>query len=79
MNPDFTKSFVVAFRFEEVQPFVLRAYDRDGPSEDLSAHDFLGEVLFKLGNLMGARGQTLVVDAAKCEVVMRGTELVACG
>jgi hypothetical protein len=73
------------YRFEEVQPLKIAVFDRDGPTEDLSRHDFIGDVETTLGTIIGrcvdvARARVLhvracalcVVGAQACERVQRG-------
>jgi len=51
-NPDFSKSFVVDYTFEQQQPFKFRVFDYD----EGSSHDFLGETQINLSQIMGSRG-----------------------
>ena len=61
LNPQFTKEFLIPYHFEEEQVLLLRLYDDDfGNGKD----DYLGEVTFKVGTLMGSRGQVLVLPLA---------------
>lgn len=52
----FTKTFVVDYRFEEVQYFKVTIYDVDDKSslDNLEKHDFLGEAEFKLADVVTA-------------------------
>ncbi|CAB9508204.1 Copine-6 [Seminavis robusta] len=53
-NPHFDKLFVIDFKFQEEQTYVIRIYDRDlDYCEDLKEHDFLGGAVFTMGELMG--------------------------
>lgn len=61
-NATFNKAFILDYYFEEIQELCVEIYDRDSPSEDLKAHDFLGQVQFTLGRLIGSRGQSMVMD-----------------
>eukprot|EP01155_Anaeramoeba_flamelloides_P046296 Anaeramoba_flamelloidesc39615_g1_i1.p1 GENE.c39615_g1_i1~~c39615_g1_i1.p1 ORF type:complete len:170 (-),score=32.77 c39615_g1_i1:37-546(-) len=58
-NPVFTKTFLVDYHFEQTQLFKVGIYDVDGKSTDLRKHDYIGEIVFNLGELMGSRGQTI--------------------
>lgn len=58
-DPKFTNEFIIPYKFEEEQSFLIRIWDDDFGK---SADDFLGETAqFKLGTLMGSRGQTLAL------------------
>ncbi len=63
-NPKFVKVIRVTYKFEEVQTFVVRMYDVDSTMHtqsdrvNLESQDFLGEIEFKLAQVMGARGTT---------------------
>lgn len=61
-NATFTTPFVVDYYFEEIQQLRAQVYDRDDPSENLSKHDFLGQVEFTLGRLIGSPGQQMVMQ-----------------
>ncbi|KAJ6242362.1 copine [Anaeramoeba flamelloides] len=58
-NPTFTKTFIVDYRFEQVQLFKIGLYDIDSKSNDLRKHDFIGEMLFNLGELLGSNGMAV--------------------
>jgi|MDSY01.1.fsa_nt_gb hypothetical protein len=59
-NPEFTKSFLVDYFFEEVQTVQVRVFDEDKKgSTKLADHDFMGLASFLLGDLMCSQGQTL--------------------
>ncbi|KAJ6237048.1 copine [Anaeramoeba flamelloides] len=58
-NPVFSKTFVVEYRFETVQLYQIGIYDFDGKKKRLSQMDFIGEIKFNLGELMGSRGMAL--------------------
>ncbi|KAJ6234835.1 copine [Anaeramoeba flamelloides] len=58
-NPVFSKTFVVEYRFETVQLYKIGLYDYDGKNKRLSQMDFIGEIKFNLGELMGSRGMAL--------------------
>jgi len=69
-NPRFTKEFVVPYHFEEEQLLVVRVWDDDYGQ---TADDFLGETApFKLGTLMGSRGQTLTLGLTEKGRAVRG-------
>lgn len=57
LNPEFSREIIAPFKFEEEQLAVIRIFDDDyGKKSD----DFLGETApFKIGTLMGSKGQTL--------------------
>ena len=49
-NPDFVKQFQVDYLFEQVQFFVIEAYDCDDEENatDLRKQDMIGQVTFNL-------------------------------
>ncbi len=53
LNPDFTKSILVDYRFEEYQKLKFEVYDVDSSSAKLNQHDFLGRTETTLGSIMG--------------------------
>lgn len=61
LNPVFVKTFTVDYFFEETQDFRIEAYDMDDESKpnDLSAHDYIGCLDFKLGQVVTGRDQQL--------------------
>ena len=61
-NATFNKAFVIDYYFEEVQQLRAEVYDRDEESENLSKHDFLGQVEFTLGRLIASQGQTMSMN-----------------
>eukprot|EP00742_Colponemidia_sp_Colp-10_P001717 GILJ01001839.1.p1 GENE.GILJ01001839.1~~GILJ01001839.1.p1 ORF type:complete len:563 (-),score=92.27 GILJ01001839.1:106-1794(-) len=80
LNPDFAKSFQVPYMFEEVQVLRFRVYDIDNLSDRLDDDDFLGEVSFNLGELMGARGQCLQksLGVKRGFLIVKAEEVAAC-
>eukprot|EP00742_Colponemidia_sp_Colp-10_P002200 GILJ01002352.1.p1 GENE.GILJ01002352.1~~GILJ01002352.1.p1 ORF type:complete len:570 (+),score=97.05 GILJ01002352.1:35-1711(+) len=83
LNPDFAKSFLVQYCFEEVQVMRFRVFDIDNASATLDDDDFLGECNVTLGELMGARGQQLVRPLlergrAHGSIIIRGEQVAAC-
>lgn len=50
LNPNFITSFLVEYKFEERQKFMVKIYDVDDftPGAPLENHDFVGEVEFML-------------------------------
>eukprot|EP00536_Pseudo-nitzschia_multiseries_P005252 jgi/Psemu1/12044/gm1.12044_g len=59
-NPTFSQTFRLNFVFHEEQTFVLRVYDEDlRYATELSEHDYLGGIVFTLGQVMGAKGCSL--------------------
>eukprot|EP01027_Heterolobosea_sp_BB2_P009704 GEZU01014294.1.p1 GENE.GEZU01014294.1~~GEZU01014294.1.p1 ORF type:complete len:479 (+),score=115.69 GEZU01014294.1:68-1438(+) len=60
LNPNFTKSFVIDYYFEETQTLRFGVYDIDNASTySLADDDFIGQVECTLGEIVGARGQVL--------------------
>ena len=65
LSPRFTKEILLPYHFEEEQIVTLRLFDDSlGKKKD----DDLGEVTFKVGTLMGSRGQILVLPLMVCDV-----------
>jgi hypothetical protein len=60
-DPIFSKSFQFEYFFEQVQRLRIEVFDRDSDSEQLKDHDFLGMIEITLGQLMGAKGQSMVL------------------
>eukprot|EP01155_Anaeramoeba_flamelloides_P009652 Anaeramoba_flamelloidesa1866_95.p1 GENE.a1866_95~~a1866_95.p1 ORF type:complete len:293 (+),score=68.44 a1866_95:37-879(+) len=58
-NPSFAKSFSLEYRFETTQIYKICVYDFDGKSNHSSSFEFIGEISFSLGELMGGRGMSL--------------------
>jgi Copine/C2 domain len=62
-NPIFTESFLVQYRFELEQTYLIRIYDEDLiDSSDLKEHDFLGGAVFTLGELFGRPNHKLMIS-----------------
>jgi len=59
LDPVFEKKFVLQFRFEERQLLRLSVYDRDGPSQKLADHDFIGQAECSLGEVVSQQGKGL--------------------
>jgi Ca2+-dependent lipid-binding protein len=59
INPNFARSFLVDYIFESRQDLRFEVYDDDHKG---SQDDFIGYAETTLGNLMGARGQTAILD-----------------
>lgn len=53
LSPKFLTPFKVEYRFEEQQNLKFEVYDSDSSSQGLSNHDFLGQCVITLGNIMG--------------------------
>lgn len=61
LSPKFVKSFQVEYRFEETQTFKVEVYDVDDFSENapLEKHDFIGDLEFKLHEVVTKMDQKL--------------------
>ncbi|KAJ7331239.1 Copine-5 [Desmophyllum pertusum] len=59
LNPDFVKTFVIHYFFEEMQKLRFEVYDIDKNSAKLSDHDFLGATECTLGSIVGEFGGRL--------------------
>ncbi|KAG2387833.1 hypothetical protein C9374_001427 [Naegleria lovaniensis] len=56
LNPKFTKTFIVTYKFEEIQPLKFLLYDIDNATVDLSDDDFLGSCEVKLSEIVCGPG-----------------------
>jgi len=56
LNPDFAKSFVMDYFFEEIQKLRFEVYDVDSNDRDLRKHDFIGYHECTLGSILGENG-----------------------
>uniref|UniRef100_A0A671QEP7 Copine-8-like n=1 Tax=Sinocyclocheilus anshuiensis TaxID=1608454 RepID=A0A671QEP7_9TELE len=59
LNPDFVHKFMLDYFFEERQNVRFDLYDLDSKSENLSKHDFLGQMYCTLGELVGSQGSRM--------------------
>ena len=59
LNPNFAKSFQIDYIFESRQDIRFDIFDDDGKGNQ---DDFIGYVETTVGNLMGARSQTSILD-----------------
>ncbi|XP_028392485.1 copine-3-like isoform X2 [Dendronephthya gigantea] len=55
LNPNFAKSIIVDYHFEELQKLKFSVYDIDDPKENLSKADFLGNLETTLGQLVSSQ------------------------
>ena len=60
LNPDFQRSFEINYSFEKHQRLRFIVLD-----VDITESDFIGEFETSLGNVMGARNQTLTAELKK--------------
>ncbi|TKR60689.1 hypothetical protein L596_027898 [Steinernema carpocapsae] len=58
LNPEWSKTFLVDYFFEEVQKIRFDVYDVDSKSKNLADHDFIGSANTTLGEIVGAPGST---------------------
>ncbi|KAL9644301.1 hypothetical protein ABK040_005762 [Willaertia magna] len=54
LNPSFNKTFVLDYKFEEIQPLTFRVYDIDNGTSSLNDDDFLGQLDVKLAEIVSA-------------------------
>eukprot|EP00112_Aurelia_sp_Birch-Aquarium-sp1_P009496 Seg2080.8 transcript_id=Seg2080.8/GoldUCD/mRNA.D3Y31 product=Copine-8 protein_id=Seg2080.8/GoldUCD/D3Y31 len=84
LNPDFAKSFVMDYYFEEVQKLRFEVYDIDNASQKLSKQDFIGFAELNLGAILGensGRYQSKLSNPkfAKCgSIIITAEEVSAC-
>ncbi|KAL9657419.1 hypothetical protein ABK040_014406 [Willaertia magna] len=60
LNPNFSKTFVLDYCFEEVQHLRFAIYDIDNNTATLDDDDFIGDTQTTLGEICGSRGQKLI-------------------
>ena len=78
-NPEFVSPFRADFVFEEEQQFCVRVYDEDAQNNpDLKKHDYLGGMHFTLGQLMGAKGNSLAkpLGRGNAYIVLQGEQVL---
>jgi hypothetical protein len=56
LNPSFTKTFQIDYRFEEVQQLRFSVFDIDNSTSSLDDDDFLGSIECTLGAVCGCLG-----------------------
>uniref|UniRef100_A0A672QBE4 Copine-8-like n=1 Tax=Sinocyclocheilus grahami TaxID=75366 RepID=A0A672QBE4_SINGR len=84
LNPDFVHKFILDYFFEERQNLRFDLYDLDSKSENLSKHDFLGQMYCTLGEVVGSQGsrmeRSLVgIPGKNCgTIIMKAEELGNC-
>ena len=61
LNTIFVKNMQIDYYFEEVQTFLVEAYDKDVSNEkiNLKDQDFIGKFEFKLHEVVTSKDQTL--------------------
>ncbi|KAK7130278.1 hypothetical protein R3I94_008919 [Phoxinus phoxinus] len=84
LNPDFVRKFILDYFFEERQNIKFDLYDVDSKSSNLSKHDFLGQALCSLGEVVGSQGCRMEKDLGgipgkKCgKIIVKAEELNNC-
>ncbi|MCJ8735883.1 hypothetical protein PDJAM_G00252600 [Pangasius djambal] len=84
LNPDFVRKFILDYFFEERQNLRFDLYDLDSKSENLSKHDFLGQMYCTLGEVVGSPGsrmeRTLMgIPGKNCgTIIVKAEELGNC-
>ncbi|XP_017340153.1 copine-8 isoform X1 [Ictalurus punctatus] len=84
LNPDFVRKFILDYFFEERQNLRFDLYDLDSKSENLSKHDFLGQMYCTLGEVVGSTGsrmeRTLMgIPGKNCgTIIVKAEELGNC-
>ena len=56
LDPDFVKSMIIDYHFEEIQRLKFEVYDVDSTSKNLSDHDFIGSAECTVGSILGEGG-----------------------
>jgi len=80
VNPTFKHTFRLNFIFREQQKYLLRVFDEDLMyATSLSEHNYLGGCVFSLGQLMGAKGCSLVKRLGTSGKNRNGAYLVITG
>mgnify|MGYP000001018386 CR=1 FL=1 len=55
LNPEFQKKFVMEYHFEIHQMLRFTVYDIDSNRRNLADHDFLGQVVVSLGEIVASQ------------------------
>ncbi|XP_068758761.1 copine-8-like isoform X2 [Montipora capricornis] len=76
LNPDFVKTFIIHYFFEEMQKLRFEVYDIDKPTPKLSNQDFQGAVECTLGSVVGEFGGRLQKPLVNPKVAKPGTLIV---
>ncbi|KAM7169390.1 copine-9-like [Macrochelys suwanniensis] len=79
LNPDFVRKFVLDYFFEEKQNLRFDVYNVDSKSCNISKHDFLGQALVALGEVIGSQRSRLErpltgVPGKKCGTILLSAE-----
>ncbi|EFC39893.1 predicted protein [Naegleria gruberi] len=61
LNPSFIKTFIVNYKFEEIQPIQFFIYDVDNESSTLNDDDFLGKCELKISDIVSKPNSTINV------------------
>ena len=60
LNPEFVQKINVDFHFEQNEKYKVQVYDSDDDkSKNLASHDFIGEYIFTLHEVVTGRDQTM--------------------
>ncbi|XP_076863695.1 copine-8 [Brachyhypopomus gauderio] len=84
LNPDFVQKFILDYFFEERQNLRFHLYDLDSKSENLSKHDFLGQMFCTLGELVSSSGSRMErplrgIPGKNCgSIIVKAEELGNC-
>ncbi|KAJ8360505.1 hypothetical protein SKAU_G00170300 [Synaphobranchus kaupii] len=84
LNPDFVRKYILDYFFEEKQNLRFDLYDVDSKSPDLSKHDFLGQMICTLGEIVGSPASRLEkplggIAGKKCgTIILTAEELGNC-
>ncbi|XP_073229947.1 copine-8-like isoform X2 [Porites lutea] len=76
LNPDFVKTFIIHYFFEEMQKLRFEVYDIDKKSSRLSDHDFIGSMECTLGSIVGEFGGRLQKSLVNPKIKRTGTMIV---
>ncbi|XP_077983479.1 copine-8-like isoform X2 [Glandiceps talaboti] len=74
LNPDFVEKFSLDYFFEERQELKFELYDVDSNTDDLSKHDFLGDVQCSLGEICSSRRLELPIKGKECGTMILSAE-----
>lgn len=83
LNPGFVRKFILDYFFEKRENVRFDLYDVDSKSPYLSKHDFLGQVLCTLGEIVGSQGSCLEkpivgILGRKCGTIILTAEELNC-
>lgn len=80
LNPTFTKTLAMDYRFEEQQPlrFVVVDVDNHSSTQPTARDDIIGEVQIPLGEIAGSSGQRMTLEIKRSGGKITGQMVCVC-